>query len=44
MVKTEYSLSYLPLFYEDLEKEITYIAEILMNSEAANELIDIPDF
>ena len=41
MVKTEYSLSYLPMFYEDLEKEIMYIAEILMNSEAANGLIDM---
>lgn len=37
---SEYSLRYLPLFYEDLEKNIMYIANELRNPKAANDLLD----
>ena len=40
MADTKYELRYLPLFYEDLEKKIIYIAEELQNVQAANELLD----
>lgn len=40
MAKTKYILSYLPLFYEDLEKHAVYISEVLHNNDAANELLD----
>lgn len=40
MADTKYELRYLPLFYEDLEKKIIYIAEELQNIQAANELLD----
>ena len=33
-------LRYLPLFYEDMEKAVNYIAYKLMNPQAANDLID----
>ncbi len=29
MLSKKYRLSYLPLFYEDLDKKLTYIAEVL---------------
>lgn len=40
MVKAEYTLRYLPLFYEDLEEKVVYIAEKLKNPQAADELLD----
>lgn len=36
----KYRLTYLPLFYDDLEEKVTYIAEVLHNPKAANELLD----
>lgn len=33
-------MRYLPLFYEDLEEKVTYIAEKLKNPKAANDLLD----
>ena len=36
----KYRLSYLPLFYEDLDEKITYIAEELKNPKAAGDLLD----
>ena len=40
MADIRYKLRYLPLFYEDLEEKITYIAETLHNEKAANDLLD----
>ena len=40
MFSKKYRLSYLPLFYEDLDEKITYIAEKLKNLKAANDLLD----
>lgn len=40
MFSKKYRLSYLPLFYEDLDKKVTYIAEKLKNPKAANDLLD----
>lgn len=40
MTEKEYKLRYLPLFYQDLEQKVTYIAEQLQNVKAANDLID----
>ena len=40
MVETQYVLRYLPLFYEDLESKLSYIAFKLQNQHAANELLD----
>ena len=40
MDNTKYTLRYLPLFYEDLEKTVVYIAETLENPQAANDLLD----
>ena len=40
MFSKKYRLSYLPLFYEDLGKKVTYIAEKLKNPKAANDLLD----
>lgn len=40
MAETQYELRYLPLFYEDLEQKVVYIAEILHNEKAANYLLD----
>ncbi len=36
-------MSYLPLFYQDLNRVVTYIAEVLENKEAANKLLDEVD-
>ena len=36
----KYRLRYLPLFYEDLDEKITYIAEKLKNPKAASDLLD----
>nr|WP_288886419.1 type II toxin-antitoxin system RelE/ParE family toxin [uncultured Blautia sp.] len=35
-----YRLRYLPLFYEDLDEKVTYIAEKLKNPKAAYDLLD----
>ena len=40
MADTKYKLRYLPLFYEDLEQKVVYIAEKLQNQKAANDLLD----
>ena len=40
MLSKKYRLSYLPLFYEDLDEKITYITEKLKNPQAANDLLD----
>ena len=40
MASTKYKLRYLPLFYDDLEEKIVYIAEKLHNEKAANDLLD----
>lgn len=41
MADTKYKLRYLPLFYEDLEQKVVYIAKNLQNAKAANDLIDV---
>ena len=40
MFSKKYRLSYLSLFYEDLDEKVTYIAEKLKNPKAANDLLD----
>ncbi|MDE7252690.1 MAG: type II toxin-antitoxin system RelE/ParE family toxin [Acetatifactor sp.] len=40
MLNKKYRLSYLPLFYEDLDEKVTYIVEKLKNPKAANDLLD----
>ena len=40
MYNNKYRLSYLPLFYRDLEDKITYIAKDLKNPRVANQLLD----
>ena len=40
MADRKYKLRYLPLFYEDLEQKLVYIAENLQKPKAANDLID----
>ena len=40
MFDTKYKLRYLPIFYEDLEQKVVYIAEKIGNPQAANELIE----
>lgn len=40
MADAKYQLRYLPLFYEDMAEKVLYIAENLMNPEAASNLID----
>ncbi len=40
MRSEKYRLSYLPLFYKDLDEKITYIAEKLKNPKAADDLLD----
>ncbi len=37
---SDYELSYLPLFYDDLMGQVNYIADKLRNPQAANKLID----
>ena len=41
MAYTKYILRYLPLFYEELEEKVIYIAETLKNPQAANDLLDL---
>lgn len=40
MSDQNYRLRYLPLFYEDLEGAVEYIAEKLKNPKAASDLLD----
>ena len=40
MDNINYSLRYLPLFYEELEEKVVYIAETLKNPQAANDLLN----
>ena len=40
MKEISYELSYLPLFYDDLEEILEYICNTLKNPAAANRLID----
>ena len=40
MYDKKYRLRYLPLFYEELDEKITYIAEKLKNPKAASDLLD----
>ena len=35
-----FRLTYLPIFYQDLNETVTYISEILENVQAANDLLD----
>lgn len=41
MADTDYVLRYLPVFCEDLEEKVVYIAEKLKNPQAANDLLDL---
>ena len=40
MGEVKYELSYLPMFYDDLEEHVTYIADVLLDEKAANDLLD----
>ena len=40
MLSKKYRLTYLPLFYEELDEKVTYILETLKNPKAANDLLD----
>lgn len=40
MLAKKYRLRYLPLFYDDLEEKVSYIAKKLKNPKAAGDLID----
>lgn len=40
MLDIKYSLRYLPIFYEELDEAVSYIAEKLGNLQAANDLLD----
>lgn len=40
MADSAYKLRYLPLFYEDLEQAVIYIAQELGNPQAANDLVE----
>jgi hypothetical protein len=40
MGEFKYELSYLPMFYDDLEERVTYIADVLLHEKAANDLIN----
>lgn len=40
MQNSDYSLRYLPKFYEDLEQIVIYIGVILKNVKAANDFLD----
>ncbi len=40
MQSEKYRLSYLPLFYKDLDEKIAYIVEKLKNPKAASDLLD----
>ncbi|MGN0141487.1 MAG: type II toxin-antitoxin system RelE/ParE family toxin [Roseburia sp.] len=40
MADTEYTLRYLPLFFDELGAKVDYITKVLQNPQAANDLID----
>ena len=40
MGEFKYELSYLPMFYDDLEERVTYISDVLLDEKAANDLLD----
>lgn len=40
MGEVKYELSYLPMFYDDLEERVTYIADVLLDEKASNDLLD----
>ena len=40
MPSKKYRLSYLPLFYEELDEKVGYIVEKLKNPKAVNNLLD----
>lgn len=40
MLDEKYELRYLPLFYEELDRDTSYIAFNLGNPDAANNLLD----
>ena len=40
MLNDSYELRYLPLFYEELDHDVSYIAFTLENPDAANKLMD----
>lgn len=40
MAEQKYNLRYLPLFYDEFEEKIAYIADKLLNPKAANDLIN----
>lgn len=40
MGKVTYSLSYLPMFYNDLEERVMYLVNVLHNVTAANDLMN----
>lgn len=40
MAETKYILKYLPVFYIDLKEKLSYIAFVLNNPEAANEILN----
>ena len=40
MIKKQYELQYLSLFYDDLQQKLTYIGEKLRNPKAAADLLD----
>ncbi len=40
MPKSKYDVRYLPLFYDELDRDVSYIAIKLKNPDAANDLLD----
>ena len=38
MLNNEYELRYLPIFYEDLNRAVTYIVSELKNTKAGTEI------
>ncbi len=40
MDKVKYTLSYLPLFYDDLDEKLRYLTDDLCNVDAAKDLVD----
>lgn len=40
MIKTTYEIRYLPLFYRELDRDISHIAFKLLNPDAANKLLE----
>lgn len=40
MIKKNYEIRYLPLFYQELDRDISHIAFKLLNPDAANKLLE----